>query len=116
MAAHQVQQLIDQTQSLISQSQHSFSKLQTIHSEEPSPTRLNKDLLNLHHQLTGLHQQLIATGLGALPLTEEYDLNSLLDQLQITFQALYHQRQNQRDAANIVIGVIQATTTQTSRD
>ncbi|KAI9624053.1 hypothetical protein H4Q26_017064 [Puccinia striiformis f. sp. tritici PST-130] len=114
MAAHQVQQLIDQTQSLISQSQHSFSKLQTIHSEEPSPTRLNKDLLNLHHQLTGLHQQLIATGLGALPLTEEYT-STVYRPTQITSSSL-SPTSNQRDAANIVIGVIQATTTQTSRD
>ncbi|KAA1086262.1 hypothetical protein PGTUg99_015866 [Puccinia graminis f. sp. tritici] len=108
--------LISQSLNLKHQIINSFNQLQNIYNNnQPSTTtNLNQELLSLREQLKRFHSQLRTSGLGALPTStstnpeeEAYQIDTLLDQLQNHFQALYQQRQNQREAAGIVIGVIQ---------
>ena len=96
--ASQLDQLSQLAATAFEQIQHSYT------SQHP-PLHT---LLRLREQLRAFHAQLRTSGLGALPRTPPTP-TSTDHQLQQDFQALYHQRQNQRQAAAIVLAVIPQT-------
>ncbi|PLW14399.1 hypothetical protein PCANC_17474 [Puccinia coronata f. sp. avenae] len=123
----ELDQLIQHSHQITIQLHNTLQQIQTIyHHPRASPSSLAHSIQTLIQQLARFHQQLRASGLGALPANthqliqpkdndnddDQQDgvTTTLLQRLEAHFQAIYHHRQIQRDAANIVRGVTSSTT------
>ncbi|PLW04477.1 hypothetical protein PCANC_28559 [Puccinia coronata f. sp. avenae] len=128
----ELDQLIQHSHQITIQLHNTLQQIQTIyHHPRASPSSLAHSIQTLTQQLARFHQQLRASGLGALPANthqliqpndndndndnddDQQDgvTTTFLQRLEAHFQSIYHHRQIQRDAANIVRGV---TTTSSS--
>lgn len=103
--------LIDRVNELILETELVFTQLENIYFNQASPTVLNARLLALNQGYHQLFNSLRISGLGALPiqkLQEECcDINTLIESLQIGFQALFNERERRRDGSSIVLGILQ---------
>ncbi|KAG0143988.1 hypothetical protein CROQUDRAFT_660514 [Cronartium quercuum f. sp. fusiforme G11] len=103
--------LLGDIENLLSETDIVFSSIEQMYTSDPSPLGTYERIGALLNGYAKLANDFQASGFGGLPISPPYNLYSLLETKEREVQELYMERQKRREGSAIVMGVLQAPST-----